>query len=236
MNCTEFDTQLDDYLSDEMNENVQQAFLAHAADCLGCDSSLALSRNIGATLCAMSVPPASVGFADRVLQQAKKQPSSINGAAGATTDIVGRRSSGFAMGFGSAMVAGMALWAVVALFPSLQEQGTSLKTTPIAEVTIALDQPSDVNLVFNAVAALENANISIDLPSNIALAGFPELRRVEWSTNLVKGRNLLRLPVVATALGQGQTLVAYIKYGEDKVTTLEIKLSVVKPRSQSDLG
>jgi len=236
MNCTEFNQYLDDYLSDELDKRVQAVFLNHVNDCPGCRDTLETARDMTTVLRAMHVPSASAGFADRILQQAKNVSAGGKSLDNLDNNISSRvdqdagrhRNRGFAMGFGSSLVAGMALWVVVALLPSLQD--ATQPNSAMADVTIALDQTSEVNLVFNAVVALENAKISIDLPEHIILAGYPELRQVEWRTNLVKGSNLLRLPIVATQDSGERTLVAHIEYGDHKITTLKIKLAVVKQK------
>jgi len=236
MKCSQFTQNLDAYLSDTLNEQNRSDFLVHASDCPGCAQALESAETIITALRVMPVPPASAGFSERVLQQAKSG-SLVNNA---ENEIVRHRSHGFVWGFGSALAAGVILWAVVALFPALQDasqphnsvnlvaDNTGFANEPVADVTITLDQSTQVNLVFDTVAALQNAKISIDLPSNIALPGYPELRHVEWRTNLVKGSNLLRLPVIATGLSSLETLTANIEYGEQKITTLKIKLAVVK--------
>jgi len=218
MNCTDFTHYLDDYLSNELDEQQTAAFLTHAGHCTHCRGELDAAREIGHALRAIDIPPASPDFANRVLRQAKHTPAS--------TDSKKPHRRGFAAGFSSALVAGFALWAVVGLFPGLQE--TPLPNQPMAGVTIALDQTSQVNLVFQTAQALQNARIAIELPPHVALAGLPDQRRVEWHTNLVKGKNLLRLPVIASQAGANQPLIAHIEYGNKKITTLQINLAVVK--------
>lgn len=218
MNCTDFKQHLDDYLSNELDERQTAAFLGHAGHCIYCRGELDAAREIGHALRSSDIPPASQGFANRVLRQAKTSPVGSDGKK--------HQRRGFATGFGSALVAGLALWVVVGLFPGLQE--TPSPNNPMAGVSIALDQTSQVNLVFQTAQALQNAKIAIELPPHVALVGFPGQRQVEWRTDLIKGKNLLRLPVIASQAGGNQPLIAHIEYGNKKMTTLQINLAVVK--------
>ena len=162
----------------------------------------------------MPVPAPSADFAERVLRQAVER------------NVDHHHRHGFVTGFGSALVAGLALWVVVGLFPGPQGVAPDGKE-PLQMVSIALNETQDVKLVFNAERVVLGAKISIELPENVTIAGYPGRRHLEWQTDLAKGSNLLRLPVVATQADAGQ-LVAHIEHG-NKVTTLKIQIDVQKP-------
>ena len=216
MNCKVFIEQLDTFLSAELAGPERDAFLAHAAHCRACRGELEAARELQAGLRELPVAPPTPDFAERVLRRARQAHEAPT------------RPRGFLAGFGTALAAGLALWAVVGLFPVSQQQvGTPAGSVP--EVTIALDQTSQVNLVFQAAREVADAKIAIELPENIMLAGYPDRRRLEWRTHLNKGSNLLRLPLVAIGDGQDQQLVARIEYGDAKTTTLKVRLKVAKP-------
>ncbi len=221
MNCNDFTRHLDGYLSAELNVEAREAFLAHAGACPQCRGELEAAEELRAALSAMPVPPASPDFAERVLRQARRE------TAQARQNQHQRR--GFIAGFGSALAAGLALWAMIGLLPPPQEQ-TAQAPAPEAppQVIIAVDQTSHVNLVFQAAAAVDDAKIAIELPENISLAGYPGQRRLEWRTRLSKGNNLLRLPLIATSAGSNQQLIAHIEYGDNKTTTLRVQV-IAKP-------
>jgi anti-sigma factor RsiW len=213
MNCAEFSKGLDDLLDGELSPDRQAAMQAHEQSCDACRRRVEAARHIQQALRDMPVPAPSAGFADRALRAAVEQNTAHH------------HRRGFVVGFGSALVAGFALWLVVGLLP--MRPGPAPEEGAVSEVSIALNEPHEVTLAFHAVRALEGAKISIQLPANVALVGYPGRRTLEWRTNLAEGNNILRLPVVATGMDGGQ-LVAHLEYG-NKVRTLKIKLKAVKP-------
>ncbi len=222
MNCKEFIGKLDDFLSAELEGRERDAFLAHAEHCRACRGELQAARELQTGLRELPVVPPTPDFAERVLRRARQARETPP------------RPRGFLAGFGTALAAGLALWAVVGLFPVSQQQpGAPVESVP--EVTIALDRTSQVNLVFQAAREVADARIAIELPENIILAGYPDRRRLEWRTHLNKGSNLLRLPLMAIDGGQDQQLTARIEYGDDKTTTLKVRLKVAKPSLSGQL-
>lgn len=217
MTCNEQHTRMDDYIDGQLQQTLRDAFDAHLKSCASCRKALTNEQAFRAELKALPVPAASAGFADRVLQQ----------AAGSAQQVSSRhRRSGFVTGFGSALVAGLALWVVVGFFPA-QMDVTPDGKAPLQMVTIALNETQDVKLVFNAEQVVLGAKISIELPDNVAIAGYPGRRHLQWQTDLAKGSNLLRLPVVGSMAEAGQ-LVAHIEH-DNKVTTLTIQINVQNP-------
>ena len=121
---------------------------------------------------------------------------------------------------------------------SQQAQSASANTSgleaPVLKVPVlkvALHQTKHVKLAFKAQRAMANAKISISLPVNISLEGYPGKRTIEWETQLAAGDNVLSLPILADQpIKSGETdyLVAKVSHqgGEN---TLSVRLQVVDP-------
>lgn len=237
MNCTEFTNILTssfvengEFVLDELSAVQQANFEAHRTSCGACQAlcvaELEAEVALLSALQEMPVPAPSAGFADRALQAAVVQ----NG----THDAGQHQRHGFMVGFGSAAVAAVAIWVVVGMFPGAMPPGDGVsdeviaKAQPVAEdvkvptLSIALNQQQDVKLAFHSSESLKGAKITIRLPENVALVGYPGRRELSWTTNLKKGDNLLRLPVIATQIARGD-LVADIVY-QDRVRTLTLSL------------
>ena len=60
------------------------------------------------------------------------------------------------------------------------------------------------------------------------LDGFDDERHVDWQADLERGSNLLSLPVVARATGNGR-LVAVIEH-EGRTREVAIELTVIDPK------
>jgi hypothetical protein len=242
MNCTDINKGIDDLLDGELSPAKLAEVDAHLQDCAACRTFVAQERQRLQLLQELSVPEPSAGFSDRVIQAAQQ-----------SNEHVKHRRHGFMAGFGSALVAGFALWLVVGVMPQTPDTGPSSpqlamqqsapeqqavaqqqgQESGIPELTIALHEPRDVTLAFHSVKVLNGATISIELPENVAIVGYPGRRSLEWQTNLEAGKNILRLPVVATGTIGGEMknsqLVAHVKHG-NKVKTYRINLNAGTPK------
>ena len=107
-------------------------------------------------------------------------------------------------GFGSAVAAGIVLWFVGGLLLSSPQLPQPDSAVP--GVTMTLEEPRTVNLVFASNKALDAATLTVTLPDGIELAGFPGQREIAWQTNLTEGRNLLPLKLIALTPAGGEVL------------------------------
>jgi hypothetical protein len=125
-------------------------------------------------------------------------------------------------GFGSAVAAGIALWFVGGFF-----FGTPQTRTPdpvIPGVTMTLEEPRTVNLVFASATALDSAMLTVTLPDGIELAGFPGQRVITWQTSLNEGKNLLPLKLIAVSPMGGEVL-ARLEH-DDRNRTFRLRVDV----------
>jgi hypothetical protein len=236
---------------DALDTSKQAAFQAHRASCPACQAVFAAEMRLLESLRAMPVPEPDAGFADRVLANtfrnaAKSAAKAKKGAA--EQDLSQQHSrhhrQGFVVGFGSAAAAALAMWVVVGMSPdelpnasnSLQQNAPqqvvasadASKTVTKAQqpvLSIALNTQKQVKLAFASSEPLTGAKITIRLPDNVALVGYPGRRQLSWKTNLKKGDNLLSLPVVGTQVASGE-LVANIEYA-GRVKTLRLNLETM---------
>ena len=211
MNCTQTHEHFDDYLDGTLAGATVVALEAHLTGCATCRTLVARARECRLLLCDKPVPPPTDGFTDRVLRVAAER------------HLHRQHRSGFIRGFGSAMVAGLAIWVAVGLFP-MSQAPNSTPTPELPGVTIALHGTQQVKVAFHTAKALSGAKITLQLPENVELAGYPGERELAWNTDLVEGDNVLSLPIVGQQMAEG-VLVARIEHA-NKVRTLRIKLAV----------
>ena len=234
INCTDFQNTIDEYCRADLSPEVTADFDAHLASCSECTRAVDAHNDFLISLKAMPVVGPSEGFAIRALRIAA-EPETVGQNVGHYRHNHHRR--GFMVGFGSAAVAALALWVVVGVFPQQMpgtngdsemakveaNADTNVKKS-IPEFSIALNEQRDIKLAFFSSVDLKGAQITLQLPENVALVGHEGQRELAWNTNLAKGDNTLRLPIVATSVTGGQ-LVARIEY-MGKVKTLKVNLSV----------
>ena len=125
-------------------------------------------------------------------------------------------------GFGSAIAAGLVLWFIGGFLlssPELSEPGAA-----IPGVTMTLEEPRTVNLVFASNEALDAATLTVILPVGLELAGFPGQREITWQTSLAEGRNLLPLELIALTPAGGEVL-ARLEHA-DRSRTFRLRIDV----------
>lgn len=247
MNCTEFNNTLTEATGNELdglNAEQRAEFDAHRASCEACQVSFEAEIALLSGLRKMPVPGPSGDFADRVLRAAVAQTGVQSDVETNTQNTGHHQRHGFMLGFGSAAVAALALWVVVGVFPSANSPVNTVADETLAtnsvpatgsthkpgthkpELSIALNQQQDIKLAFYSGESLRGAKITIRLPENVALVGYPGRRQLSWTTNLKKGDNLLRLPVIATQIARGE-LIADIEYGDQtKTLTLGLETNI----------
>lgn len=156
------------------------------------------------------MPAADAGFYDQALVRA--------------TLISSRRQRNrwLLTGFGAAIAATIAVWMIGGMLlsnPQLPDEAAA-----IPGVTIALEEPRTVNLVFASATALDSATLTVSLPDGIELSGFPGQREITWETSLNEGRNLLPLTLVALKPTGGE-LLARLEH-DDRDRTFRLRVDV----------
>jgi hypothetical protein len=182
-------------------ETARRAADEHLAGCEDC-------RNAAHALAVLradrdlSVPAASVGAFARAMHAAASPR-------GRPRDALRRRAM-FWLGAatGAAIAAGVA---VVVMF--MRPVATASDGAPA--VTLAVNEARDVSVALRTAEALSGAEIHVSLSGEIALQGFPDQRELRWRTDLDRGVNELKLPVIAVGSSGGQVLVE-VEHGEKR--------------------
>lgn len=237
MHCTEIHKLIDDYLDKQLSGDAQARTAAHLEQCSPCRHLLRDEQVLREALRDMPVPAPSAGFAARALRRA---------AAANEETRQTRNRRVFAGGFATAMVGVGVLWFVTGIYNPegdvavTQSQLAENKSqavvpgsqvtesrTPLPEFTIALRETRRVKLAFSSSESVQRVRISLVLPKDVEIEGYPGKRQIAWVTDLKKGENVLSLPLLAKSL-QGGEFVARIEYGA-MVKELRLNLNVGKP-------
>jgi hypothetical protein len=215
MNCDHTQRNLDDYMDGSIGNEQHDAIAAHVASCADCQALIESEQDLRGLLkdygmLQAGMTQAASGFYDQALVRA--------------THVGSRRQRNrwLATGFGSAIAAGLAIWAVSSFL--LMTPQTPDANLAIPGVTMALEEPRTVNLVFSSTSALESAMLTVSLPEGIELAGFPGQREISWETSLNEGKNLLPLKLVALTATGGE-LLARLEH-DDRNRTFRLQVDV----------
>jgi len=219
MQCTDVNNRFDEYLDGMLNAAERKELVSHVDFCSDCHEELAALQALRNAMRELPVEPARPNFAVEAMRAATASGNKVSGDRKSRNyaDV----SLWFGTGFAGAMVAGLVLWGMFIGFQPVQQPA------PAASFSIAVYQQKDIALAFNAPADVKGVTVSIDLPEQFELAGHQGRRQLTWTTDLKKGRNVLKLPVVAKGAGDG-TMVATLSR-DKQVKTLRILLTAGKP-------
>ena len=156
-------------------------------------------------------PTGSAEFYDKALRDAARSGSRR------------QRSRWLLAGFGSAIAAGLAIWIMSGLLPGTPNMPGADGNIP--GVTIALEQPRTVNLVFASATTLDAATLTLTLPDGIELDGFPGQREVSWETSLAAGKNRLPLKLIARSTAGGELTARLEHKDRDREFRLRVDVS-----------
>ena len=161
------------------------------------------------------MPQAATGFYDQALARATHTGSRR------------QRNRWLLTGFGGAIAAGLTLWLLgsVVLPTPVPPAATDALPAAIPNVTITLEEPRTINLVFASAVDLDAATLTVTLPAGVELAGFPGQSEVSWETSLTAGRNLLPLKLIALTPVGGELLARLEHQDRDRLFRLQVDIS-----------
>jgi len=197
MECRDFTLQLDDYLDGRVDAVRQRSIQGHLERCPNCRSRHQHAVALQAALRTLPAPTPHPGFVDQALSRATR--AALSSAHPTWRAVIG-------MAIAATLVLGVALGVFLAAQPS-----------PVRTVALTLERPETVRLIFNSAKPLQAATLSLALPENVELVGYGDRRELSWQTDLRKGGNLLRLPLVARGTAKDE-LVARLSHGGSSKT------------------
>ena len=217
MNCKQALEYRDDYIDGFLSQDEKVAVREHLDNCRQCHAAFKRDEEMLQALRALPVPAPSPGFVSQSLQHAR--------SAGKW-----RIPKSLAPLLSAAMAACLVLWLVSGL-PRMSDHPA--QELPSAQVIIKIDEEKIVNVVVNAPRDLVDAHVTIELPEQLEMVGFPGKREIEWKTDLRKGKNLLSLPIIAKRTGNVE-LVARIDH-ENKSKLLKLAMKIHNSHARENL-
>lgn len=212
MTCKHVNEFLDDFLDGALDTAELATFEEHAAKCGDCQKNIGEARYLQDLLrdsTETDVPTPDATFFDQALLRAAHQG--------------GRQQHhrGWMKGFGTAIAAGVAIWMIAGSFFNTPD----LPDAAVPGVTMALEEPHTINLVFASTSELVDATLTVILPEGIELAGFAGQREISWETSLAVGKNVLPLRLIATS-PMGGEILATLRHNEDD-RTFRLRVTVI---------
>ncbi|MEN8258404.1 MAG: zf-HC2 domain-containing protein [Thermodesulfobacteriota bacterium] len=210
MDCQQALINKDDYLDRTLSAGETLELQQHLFSCSECRNEFQRDEELLKALRRLPVPPPNPDFVKRSFATARARHK--------------KQQIKKAMPYwGGAVAACLAFWLMVA--------------TPVNQTTPAVQPPSSshainikiheerlVQVVVRAPRDLFQADVVIELPTQLEMAGFPGQREIRWNTNLRKGKNLLNLPLVAKSRGTAE-LITHISH-DNKSKMLSLVMTV----------
>ncbi|MDH4049371.1 MAG: hypothetical protein OEW68_17045 [Gammaproteobacteria bacterium] len=214
MTCQQLNDELDDYIDGLCPD--AKLLDRHVATCDDCRQRVDREQRLRAALAdyaVASMPQPDPAFFDRALATAVQARNTRH------------HNRGWLKGFGSAIAAGLVIWFVASNWAS----SPTMPDVATPQVTMALEDPRTINLVFSSATNLDDATLTVSLPPGIELHGFRGQREISWVTSLREGRNVLPLKLVALSPQGGELLATLRHHDDDK--TFRLKVTVTQAAS-----
>lgn len=221
MTCSMLNEHLDDYLAGASATDQARLFDEHLAACETCRALVTAQRDLLRDLADFgraTMPQPDDDFFDQAI---------ANAAYAARGNVGAQRKRWVMTGVGGTLAAALVVWMIGGMFFSAPDAGNQGLVDSIADssadsrapasspgVTMTLEEPRTVNLVFSSAEVLANATMTVALPPGIEVSGFQGQREISWMTSLKQGKNVLPLTLIATS-PQGGELLATLQHDGD---------------------
>ncbi len=200
MACIELQDKLDDYLDGTLAVADSALLDTHIAECNACQRLVSRERELLEML--RNYGDSAVAEPDAAFFSAALKTAVLEGR-------VQSRNRWLMTGFAGAIVAAVAVWITGGVIVN-----SPAPSVQMAEISMTLEIPRTVNLVFSADSDLRDARLTLLLPEGVELAGFAGRAQVSWQTDLNKGRNVLPLTLIGRLPTEGE-MHAVLKHMED---------------------
>lgn len=211
MSDTHINEKLDDYMDGSLDEAETLALDAHVDSCNTCRQTVDSEQRLRGLLKDYAVPAPDDAYFDQAL--AKASHVSTNG----------QRNRWLMTGFGGAVAAGLLAWVIGGTILQTPEPVESVASIP--GVTMVLEEPRTVNLVFSSATELADAILTVNLPAGIEIEGFAGQREITWITTLQAGKNILPLRLIATTPHGGELLARLEHDNRDRTFRIRVDVS-----------
>lgn len=209
MDCRTANSCIDDYMDGVLDHGTRKELRQHMALCPDCRQRAMSGQILKSALKAMPVPVPAPDLEACVFER----------VAAAHNRYIRINMSALIR---------LAASIIVVSTLSFMFKGTFLSDRPELPVAfVGLNQPEEVRLAFNSGQALKNVTLRLKTPPGVELAGFENQGEIIWQTDLVRGKNMLVLPVIVRNR-EGGPLIAEIRHGNQS-KQFKLRIKVLRP-------
>jgi hypothetical protein len=212
MICKQLTDRLEDYVDGQVPEAEAASLKAHIDQCADCQAVLAESMQLRDALKEygeLAMPQAEAAFFDSALAHAAYEGTRR------------QRNRWVMTGVGGTIAAGLVMWLLGGTLLPVPDA----PTTAMPAISMTLEEPRRLNLVFSSASAMTEATMTVTLPPGLEVQGFAGQREISWLTSLTEGKNVLPLTLIATS-PQGGELMATLRHADDD-KTFRVQVDVI---------
>ncbi|MFL1404721.1 anti-sigma factor family protein [Marinobacter sp. M1N3S26] len=213
MNCGELRANVDRLLSGDLSREDRVRLFNHAARCRSCGEYLDWAHEVQRLVIEVAPnEPPSDDFETRVFDAASGGRGKVS---------VKPRSIGFAVA--AAVVLAVVLWPMASWKPGDTANGNA------AALAVLEPEVRQVRVAFASEEALENVQLTLELPDNVELEPFPGRHTLSWQVDLSPGDNVLTLPLRVLYPAEGELVARLDDGGRRKTFRAPIPVGLVDP-------
>ena len=205
MNCDKIQNLLNDYIDETLSILHVEVVDNHCHTCDVCARQLEGLRIQKESLGTLPVPSAPDGFQQRVFSSAIQNAQ--------TTKKVHSKQGSFYKFATAAMLSALVLW--LGLF-----NDTKIEKNDLYLVSVG-DEVRTIKVAIDSEQALDAVNMRVELSDNLELKGFGSKKQIQWTTRLNQGVNVISLPIVGLAQGEGDITTRIHLNGQEKVMRIK---------------
>lgn len=206
--CSQLHASIDAYIDEALSEDEKHDLDEHLTNCNQCSRHLQQAKSVADSLAAMREVPESV--------LSTKQETEIWNAVWTQNANRARPNHHFLKGFLAASVL-----ASLAFFHQHLQLSSNEEVTK--SVAFELLETKQIHLMFSSEKNEDLAVFTIEIPEHFEYPGRAMQRQITWKAPLVKGKNLLTIPLAAKTPTTG-VLKAHVTIGP-KTQTFEVQLN-----------
>lgn len=208
---------LNDYLDAVLPDELAAQVGSHCHGCAGCAAELAALRQQAGIIRSLPIPEVPEGLAARVIDGAVAAAEHRADVPAHQAYPQRRLVAGFAM---AAMLSALVVWlGFIDTGTQVEDPLMFMVDNDVRNVTVAID----------AGEGLDDVSMHVEISDNLEVQGFGSRRSISWNTRLEPGVNVISLPVIGIAQGDGVITTRIQSKGKQKV--MHIKTRYKQPGS-----
>lgn len=202
---------LNDYVDELLSDELAAQLDSHCQACASCGEELAALRRQTGIINSIPVPRMSEGLGERVISRAIAAANEAADTSVPPAHSQRRLLAGFAM---AAMLSALVVWLgfIDARAPA-EDPLLFMVDNEVRNITVAID----------AEESLDDVSMHVEISDNLEVQGFGSRKTISWTTRLKPGVNVISLPVIGLAQGDGEITTRIKSKGKQKVMRIRTR-------------